>query len=559
MTLPTTIRAAVSDEAITKVGRLFNGTIDDVLNELLQNARRAGASAVAIDVLDLAGHPTLVVSDDGCGIDDPASVLTLGGSGWGDAITTREDPAGIGVFSLAGHRVEIRSFSRSAGRGWRVVIPPDAWEASRPLDIEHFDHVYGTEILIDLSEPWEVALDRAAARAALYYPVPVSLRGVPLSRADWLADAVHIEQACGCRIGVHRGPRTWRHRGDTINFHGLTVKCDLPNVAETDGHSWYARVDIVDAPGLQLVLPTRKEMVATAALDALRDAVRIAIYRAIAADGSHRLGFAEWARARDAGVVLPEAEPWLPAWTPQTTDQNFRVATGEKVNHAAMIAVADFSPAIVQSAAQALGAGAPLGARLVDAVRAFEGYEWYDRIPHISELRFRFERGGAAFEYSDTSDFPELPSGPVDALTLVVEIVNYGEKSFHEIPAEMLVAFDDAECYDVDEAVILTARDAAVEPGILADLLEAICFSPCEDHDCDSWETQRERFRVEARQLATQIVLGDEAALLDRMRSAVRDHIAWLVPKDRGLTIKLDDCEVALALRDRRPPMVPEG
>lgn len=40
MTLPTKLRARVSPEAITKVSRIFNGTLDDVFNELFQNARR---------------------------------------------------------------------------------------------------------------------------------------------------------------------------------------------------------------------------------------------------------------------------------------------------------------------------------------------------------------------------------------------------------------------------------------------------------------------------------------------------------------------------------------
>ncbi|MDB5580824.1 MAG: ATP-binding protein [Bradyrhizobium sp.] len=68
MTLPSTIRTAVSQAAITKVTRLFNGSVGDVLNELLQNARRAGASRIDIETLDLAGHPTLNLRDDGRGI-----------------------------------------------------------------------------------------------------------------------------------------------------------------------------------------------------------------------------------------------------------------------------------------------------------------------------------------------------------------------------------------------------------------------------------------------------------------------------------------------------------
>lgn len=47
---PTTIRPSVSPEVINKVTRLFNGSLDDLVNEMLQNARRAGATRNRIRV-----------------------------------------------------------------------------------------------------------------------------------------------------------------------------------------------------------------------------------------------------------------------------------------------------------------------------------------------------------------------------------------------------------------------------------------------------------------------------------------------------------------------------
>lgn len=126
MSLPATIQTAVGQSMISRVTRLFNNSVQDVLTELLQNARRAGATRVDIDSFDLADQPTLVIRDNGTGIDDPAKLVTLGDSGWNQEIAHREDPAGMGVFSLAGHRVQIRSFSQAANRGWRIVIAPDA-------------------------------------------------------------------------------------------------------------------------------------------------------------------------------------------------------------------------------------------------------------------------------------------------------------------------------------------------------------------------------------------------------------------------------------------------
>ena len=77
----------------------------------------------------------------------------------------------------------------------------------------------------------------------------------------------------------------------------------MPSVKEVDGsYPWTARIDIVDAPSLQLVLPARKEMVDNAALASLRVAVQATIYRTIATESSHRLSFQNWQRAADLGI-----------------------------------------------------------------------------------------------------------------------------------------------------------------------------------------------------------------------------------------------------------------
>lgn len=234
MGLPATIRTSVSSQAITKVTRLFNGTVGDVLNELLQNARRAGATNVAIETLDLAGHPTLAIRDDGVGITDPAVLISLGRSGWDEPIQTREDPAGMGVFSLAGRRVEIRSRARGTAEGWRVVIPADAWETSAEIPVEPFAMDEGTEIHIDLPLAWERSLESAAAAAAKFLPIPVTLNGHDQHREDFLADAFWTEMAAGCRIGVFLN-REHRASDIRINFHGVALPAELPQIREERG------------------------------------------------------------------------------------------------------------------------------------------------------------------------------------------------------------------------------------------------------------------------------------------------------------------------------------
>ncbi len=43
-----TIHARIADEAIKKVMQFFDGTLAQTLQEILQNARRSGATSVAI-------------------------------------------------------------------------------------------------------------------------------------------------------------------------------------------------------------------------------------------------------------------------------------------------------------------------------------------------------------------------------------------------------------------------------------------------------------------------------------------------------------------------------
>jgi hypothetical protein len=92
-----TIQATVNPRLLQKASRLFTGTIEGRIIEVLQNARRAGATEVQITNTD----GLITVRDNGRGIEEFKKLLDLGSSGWDDAIEFSEDPAGVGLFSLA--------------------------------------------------------------------------------------------------------------------------------------------------------------------------------------------------------------------------------------------------------------------------------------------------------------------------------------------------------------------------------------------------------------------------------------------------------------------------
>ncbi len=60
------ITASISPQILSKVTRLFNAGLEDIVNELFQNARRAGATQVQVSLTE-SGH--LRIEDNGCGIE----------------------------------------------------------------------------------------------------------------------------------------------------------------------------------------------------------------------------------------------------------------------------------------------------------------------------------------------------------------------------------------------------------------------------------------------------------------------------------------------------------
>lgn len=545
MILPSEIRSQVDPAAVTKVTRLFNNTIGDVLSELIQNARRAGASQVDMSVIAIDDQPYLSIVDDGVGIADPSVVLALGRSGWDSTVARREDPAGMGVFSLAGRNVVIRSHARTAAAGWSISIPADAWEDGRPIPVEPCDRPFGTEIIVPLDPIWAGAVVGAARGAACHCPIPVAFNGQLLERRDWLHGAKAIFEEDGLRIGVFDDFRSNIYSA-TINFHGVTVHGGFPVITEKQRH-WSVRVDIIDEPDLQLVLPARKEMVENDALARLRDAARRAIYRHIAMLPSHRLPYAAYAEARKLGVILAEAEARLSAWAPATADQHVGITRSE-LTAADLLVVDSFDTSIEQSAYFALSRDGRFDGRLATRDDTMEGYSWYDALTHVCDIAFEIEQAGESHTYSEAGK-TGLDTGIVDRLHLVLTFSG-PEPSRLTMPAPVLVEYDDGSCWSYEEAVVLFTSPEAVSPSDLTDLLEGICFSSSDDRDADSWDTQHDRFLLDAREMATGILLGEDAALLERLRAVLAHRVQWFVPQGRAFHITIGRGAIEVRLED---------
>ena len=570
-----TIRARIHDSAIRRVTRIYASTLSDVMTEALQNSRRADATRVRIAVGPLAepssgeARSTVTIVDDGSGIADPTVLLSFGENGWSDDLVRREDAAGFGFASLSRRGCTVSSRPRSPDGstmpGWRVDLAPehflgDAEAEIHPDDGAPFPH--GTSISFAATET-AAAIRNAAENAARHYPLPVFFEESPSARPDgeqldrraFLDGAVHAEPWRGLAFGVFRD----RHRGyndPDLNFHGLTLPVRLPTVETVHGGTWSVRADIGDCPDLELVLPARKEAVENDFLKAMRNAARLAIYRALAASPDPRPAFEDWKRAREAGIDIAPPPTVLRPWRPATAHvDDWREPSKLAVpGHGALVMDADPEPPEAQAFFRA-AERAGMATSLFETDRRLAGYDWYDGLDRVAGIAAHLATGGKEHPLEDFP-LPErtgrsaaaLPPRPETIrIDLAVRPLRGPVRTF-ELPADLVFAGEPWGW--LGDAIPLITAESALQPHQLAELLRAGFFSPSDDADADSYETQRDRFDEEALHLSTRLILSDEEACKTSIAEAVRRELIWLAPRGRTVDIRIRRPDVTVTLAE---------
>ena len=166
------LTATIARRGIETVADRAAGNVDAILNELLQNARKAGATR--IDIRTVNEH--VIVTDDGHGIIDPEAVLTYGQTAWKkDAL--RKESAGIGLFALANHHVMITTQPAAGDAAdipepWQVVLIPEMFRGLLPAVPEKAQRPpepHGTRVSFNAQgvKTW------AIHELSRYFPVPV--------------------------------------------------------------------------------------------------------------------------------------------------------------------------------------------------------------------------------------------------------------------------------------------------------------------------------------------------------------------------------------------------
>ena len=399
-----TIRARVGDSAIDKVTRLFSASLADIFTETLQNSRRGGANRVAATIEQDGDTTRVTLIDDGAGIADPAVLLTFGESNWKAGIAEAEDPAGFGLLALSrrGCTLRWRVPGGDPSPGYRLVLEPAHFlgrDAAHVVLDDSAPWPHGTAVTFEASEAPH-AVRAFLETAARHYPLPVTIGGETVERRAFLDGALHVEPWKGLVFGVFKDSHAG-YRVPDVNFHGLTLPVRLPQIDAVEGGVWSARADIDSCPDLELVLPARKEAVETPFLEEMREAARLAVYRAMAqADPAPRVAWTDWHKAKEAGIEMPEPPAELRPWRPAIADTDYwdERSAFKAVGSNSLVMQADPEPPEAQALHRALGLTglqdeSKPALRLFAPEPRFEGYPWYDALARVTGIEDPCYRG----------------------------------------------------------------------------------------------------------------------------------------------------------------------
>lgn len=520
---PESIRGGVDVALLDKADRLFRNDNEGIWIEVLQNARRAGATVIAISIEESSPEAdlcTVTVEDNGRGITDFQTLVTLGHSEWTEETQASEDPAGMGFFSLCHSDVEVHSGHQS------VRISRAVFLGRAEAKIENREEpVHGTRLRFQRPSTRRT-LVAALERVTEFLPVEVQLEGNALPQHDFLAGALYRERIDGIEVGfaIHftfhgTSDLNWNFYGARLLHAPMVIEGILTEKDQVLTLS--ARFDVLKTGAVKLQLPDRKGILEDPAFREFQKKAAAAAYRFFQTKSRHVLSYRNWREAQGLGIELPEAVPLLEPWNARPQDDGVQPVFEQaetrvlsSVENAILVSQDLPDPHTLDAA---LHSGANLDGALYCEKPSFQGYSWYDSLPMITDTAVLVDN----VPYEDWRKNEHIRPERID---LEITMEQAGTSQDVRLPAVIHV---DSESYN--ELQFVAVRNSPWDnddldgPFSVEDFLMAGSFSSSDDWDADSWNTQEDHYRDEVRQAVNEYFRGPSASL----RGILRGAITW--------------------------------
>ena len=208
------IQLQVNEKALVQNLRsAFSNTATTWIMELLQNARRAGATEIKISTDDTDN--SVYVTDNGCGIADLSKMFTLAESGWDEQVQRTEKPYGLGFLSapFAAKEVEIRTLDKVMEFSTEYLLDFNNVHVST-MDIHY------AETTIILRGVENLPNQAVMAPIVAGFPIPVFFNGVELERPHAVGNMTFAKTSIGL---IHLADFDYRSSDLHIYLQGLPI------------------------------------------------------------------------------------------------------------------------------------------------------------------------------------------------------------------------------------------------------------------------------------------------------------------------------------------------
>lgn len=256
------VQLRVNERALVKNLKMaFSASDRTWLFELLQNARRAGASEVRL--LSFPEEGRFVVEDNGAGITDFQNLFSIAESGWAQEIKDSEGPYGMGFLSalFVAKKIKITS------KGTRISFDTEHALSFAEITSEQVDDDGRTRIHLQGMEKHTIPSAERIQEWVSGFPIPVFLNGGELDRPHSLENMQFrkhkgslfhlIGEFCRTFIYLQGLPVLqsvgYRNNGfvahlDPTKFQGRMPDRDTLVDQDTASHKIYAaRAEVADA------------------------------------------------------------------------------------------------------------------------------------------------------------------------------------------------------------------------------------------------------------------------------------------------------------------------
>lgn len=212
------------------------------VGELMQNARRAGATGIAIRI----GEGFYEITDDGIGIADFAKLLSIAVSGWEESVQKSDSPYGLGFLSTiyASQNIEVASGHTMFAATREQIL------ALEEVEMQHLDTpIAGAVIRMHGINQTAQQLLSATKNYAQGFSLPVTIDGVPVDRKHAVGVLDVVATSYGhASLDVARGAPV-----GYFYLQGLPIRCERRSFA----HAGVVHLDPILFRGR---LPDRNEL-----------------------------------------------------------------------------------------------------------------------------------------------------------------------------------------------------------------------------------------------------------------------------------------------------------